>query len=232
MDALDRDSRFDDGNVAAGCAGRAGRRRGGHGHAGQLHQRCLQTALNGGGLVTFNCGAAPATILSNTYVISVNTIVDGAGLITLDGENLRQHFRVQPDVSLTLRNLNLNKAICLRAARSTTGHPGDRKHAFNNKRPPMMAARFITWPRHVVINGASFTSNTVPLASGYGGAISTPGVLTVTGATFTQNEARYGGAIFTGGSSRASIASSAFNTNKAQLYGGGLYMNNNLSEVR
>lgn len=178
----------------------------GNGAPASCDGNALQTALNGGGLVTFNCGAAPATIISNTYVILINTIVDGANKITLDGENLRQHFIVNPGVSLTLRNLKLIKGAA--AQGGSISNSGT-----------------------LVIENVAFNNNSVPLASGYGGAINNSGVLTITGSTFTQNAARYGGAIFAGGSSVVSIANSAFNQNNAQLYGGGLYMNSDLSNV-
>lgn len=178
----------------------------GNGTPASCDSSTLQTALNGGGNVTFNCGAAAHTIISNTYVISVNTIVDGGGKITLDGENLRQHFIVNAGASLTLRNLNLN--------RGNAGQGG----SINNSGT-------------LIVVNVAFNNNSVPLATGYGGAISNTGVLTITGATFTQNAARYGGAIFTGGSSLVSIANTIFSQNNAQMYGGGLYMNNDLDSV-
>lgn len=206
----------------------------GNGTPASCTGNALQTALNVGGLVTFNCGAAPHTIISNTYVISVNTVVNGAGKITLDGENLRQHFRVQPGVSLTLRNINLiNGSQPQGGSIHNEGTLIIESAAFtNNTTSNDGGAIFNTASGTVLINGASFTSNKAPLAiPGYGGAISNLGVLTITGATFTSNEGRYGGAIFTGGSSVVSIATAQFMTNKAQLYGGGIYMNNNASTV-
>jgi predicted outer membrane repeat protein len=178
----------------------------GNGTPASCDSNALQTALNGGGLVTFNCGAAPHTIISNTYVISVNTIVDGANRITLDGEDLRQHFIVNAGAALTLRNLKLVKGTAAQGG------------SINNSGT-------------LIVENVIFNGNNVPLASGYGGAINSTGVLTISGCAFTLNEARYGGAIFAGGSSVVGIANSSFIQNKAQLYGGGLYMNNDLSSV-
>src|SRR5690349_14492101 len=71
----------------------------------------LKTALEGGGLVTFNCGANPTTITVDTNTIQDDTTIDGAGKITLSGENLRQIFIVAPPpnqkVTLTLQNIIL-----------------------------------------------------------------------------------------------------------------------------
>src|ERR1051325_3020822 len=64
----------------------------GTGSAGSCTDGALNSALATGGLVTFNCGAAPLTIIvGSTKVISINTQIDGGGLITLSGNNL---FRV------------------------------------------------------------------------------------------------------------------------------------------
>jgi hypothetical protein len=65
----------------------------------------LAAALEGGGAVTFNCGLDPLTIIVDTYVIAANTTIDGGGLITLSGENLRQIFIVQDNASLELHNV-------------------------------------------------------------------------------------------------------------------------------
>ena len=53
-------------------------------------QAALQTAITKGGVVTFNCGKAPVTIaLSATLTVPYDksTVIDGAGLVTLDGQN-------------------------------------------------------------------------------------------------------------------------------------------------
>src|SRR5438045_9051868 len=51
------------------------------------------TALGGGGPVTFNCGSATIT-LASTKLITQNTTIDGANLITLSGGGLRRLFVV------------------------------------------------------------------------------------------------------------------------------------------
>jgi hypothetical protein len=60
----------------------------------------LQTAIDAGGLVTFNCGPNPHTItLDQTLSLdmqstsaSLTVTIDGGGLITLSGANARRHF--------------------------------------------------------------------------------------------------------------------------------------------
>lgn len=54
------------------------------------NQTQLQTALANGGHISFNCGVAPVTIPITSPLITSATqdiVVDGGGLITLDGLN-------------------------------------------------------------------------------------------------------------------------------------------------
>jgi hypothetical protein len=83
----------------------------GNGTPASCTDAAYAAAMVGGGLVTFNCGSAPKTIAVNTQVINagVTTTVDGGGLVTLDGENLRQLFLVQSGGTLNLRNINLSR---------------------------------------------------------------------------------------------------------------------------
>jgi predicted outer membrane repeat protein len=205
----------------------------GTGTAASCTSAALQTALNGGGLVTFNCGPANATIITNTYVISANTEVDGGGKITLDGENLRQHFLVQSGVGLILRRITL-----------TRGNSADGGSIYNQGATTVDSVSFTdnsatsdggaihnTASGALTVNNAIFSQNKAPLAVGYGGAIFSLGSITVTGGVFTQNEARYGGGLFVGGSAQADVNTSTFSTNKAQMFGGGVYMNNDSSAV-
>lgn len=193
----------------------------------------LQTALTGGGLVTFNCGPGPVTIASNTYVITSDTTVDGGDLITLDGEDLRQHFLVQPSARLTLRRIALTRgnfanggSIYNQGTTVLANVRFDRNSASNNG-----GAIYNTASGTLIVNHATFSQNQVPLGVGYGGAITSLGNITVTGSVFTQNEARYGGGLFVGGSAQGEVVDTVFSTNQAQMFGGGLYMNNDSSVV-
>lgn len=51
-------------------------------------QSALATALLKGGIITFNCGTQPVTILITSQLVASSgsdTIIDGEGLVTLDG---------------------------------------------------------------------------------------------------------------------------------------------------
>ena len=62
----------------------------------------------GGGPYTFNCGGTNTITLTNTIVVSKNTILDGTGqTLAISGGNLVRLFTVNPGVKCTLMNLSL-----------------------------------------------------------------------------------------------------------------------------
>lgn len=72
-------------------------------------EAALESALAGGGTITFNCGDAPHTItVSSPKYIGDGTAVtlDGGGLITLSGNNAVRVFEVERG-NLTLQNLTV-----------------------------------------------------------------------------------------------------------------------------
>jgi hypothetical protein len=80
----------------------------GNGTPGSCTDAGLNTALAGGGSVTFNCGPAPHTILiTSQKSINLNTTIDGGGKITLDGQDAHRLFDV--GAVLTLRNIVLSR---------------------------------------------------------------------------------------------------------------------------
>jgi hypothetical protein len=168
----------------------------------------LKTAVSAGGVISFNCGAAPVTI-SVTATLNLptnkNTVIDGGNLITLDGgsavEILRfdsANFRAN-DNGLTLQHLTLS----------------------NGKTTPKVAIPSAPPPCSQGFN------------DGEGGALYVrDGALTVIDAIFTNNQAAPlgpdtgGGAIYILGSKRgALIVGSTFTNNSASNAGavGGLF---------
>lgn len=86
----------------------------GFGFPGSCTQTAFETALAGGGSVTFNCGAAAVTIplvAGTGETISLDTTVDGGGLITIDSTiSGFPVFNVDPGSTLTVENLTLVNA--------------------------------------------------------------------------------------------------------------------------
>jgi len=71
----------------------------------------LANALTGGGLVRFNCGAAPVTIdITSPKVVSIDTIVDGGGLVTIRSNGSADVFQVTGSADFSARNLTLSNA--------------------------------------------------------------------------------------------------------------------------
>lgn len=206
----------------------------GNGSPGSCTGNALQTRLNGGGLVTFNCGPAPHVIEANTYVIEENTTVDGASKITLDGDQLRQIFLVQSGATLTLRNITLLQG------NSTQGgcvyiETGATANTLNVIFDRCQAE---TGRGGAVYNLGTFTANYTRFerneASIHGGAIYTFGSMTVADSIFIQNESDgSGGAIAVSrefGSDRQTlIRRTLFTANRAVTNGGAI--NNILGDL-
>ncbi len=83
----------------------------GSGTPGSCTEAALNTALVGGGNVTFNCGPSPVTIaITSQKTIAAATTIDGGNLVTLDGGNATRLFLTNYQVPFTVRNLTLQNA--------------------------------------------------------------------------------------------------------------------------
>ena len=67
----------------------------------------FDSALVGGGSVSFNCGGGSVTIgMTTTKTITIDTTIDGGGLITIDASSLASDtFDVAAGVTLTVQGL-------------------------------------------------------------------------------------------------------------------------------
>ncbi|MBK9968926.1 MAG: right-handed parallel beta-helix repeat-containing protein [Holophagales bacterium] len=83
----------------------------GNGTPGSCSEAALNTALAGGGVVTFSCGGTVTIPITSTKTISaaLPTDVDGGGLVTLDGQDAVRIFSVDYQRQLALRNLTLRR---------------------------------------------------------------------------------------------------------------------------
>ncbi|HSY38156.1 MAG TPA: PA14 domain-containing protein [Polyangia bacterium] len=88
----------------------------GTGTAASCNFASLSAAVSKGGVITFNCGAAPVTIAVTSTMnlpTGTNTVLDGGGRITLDGQNSVQILSFNHDdfmvnaTRVTLQNLSL-----------------------------------------------------------------------------------------------------------------------------
>ena len=170
----------------------------------------LEEALRVGGIVTFNCGGEH-TILANTMVLDdgTNVTIDGGGVITLSGEELRQIFIVSAGAHLTLNRITLRDGNWPRGgALVVYGQATLNDSAVRNSQAPC-------W----VCDGSD----------GLGGAIAVEdgGALTMTNSQIAGNQAATagGGIALFGGT--AVLASSRLEGNSTNGVGGALWVNRN-----
>jgi predicted outer membrane repeat protein len=134
----------------------------------------LSNAVAAGGVIDFNCGPDPVTIVVNTNATDQTVIVNGAGKIILSGDHLRQIFYVYGSGKLTLNDLTLEYG--------EFGSGG---------------ALYLDTQTQATINNSYFISNH---ASTNGGAIYNRGQLTINQSTLGSNSTSgNGGAIYNEG---------------------------------
>lgn len=136
-------------------------------------EAALAAALNGGGAISFNCGAAPVSIdiTATLNITAAETTIDGGGLITLAGRNTRLilHESYQVQSRLTLRNLTLSggRAIGEGTAANGAAIQSNDRSATQDK-PPVLTLD------NVIVRDNRTETTVVPSgrdAYDYGGAI-------------------------------------------------------------
>src|SRR4051812_5667361 len=86
----------------------------GNGTPASCTDAALNTALSGGGDISFNCGPEPLTIIVTAKTINSDTVINGGGVITLYGSLANRILAIAGGVTSVLRN------IVLTAGSSTT----------------------------------------------------------------------------------------------------------------
>jgi hypothetical protein len=187
----------------------------GDGSAASCTEQALRAAVAAGGIVTFDCGSAPATITVTSEVpVSKDTTIDGGNVVTLSGGKASRilHITSAWNVStplLTVQNLAFTQGYTTDVMNTTTTKQGG-------------AAIFEDGGSLTVI-GCTFTDNHCA-STGQdvsGGAINGQGIgtLIVEGSTFTGNSGSNGGAIGTQ-DENVTVVNSTFTGNKATGTGG------------
>ena len=170
----------------------------GTGTAASCTDAALDTALAGGGSVTFDCGPDPVTIDistgTGTKTIAADTTIDGGDLITISGGKSVGVFSMNADVELTIENVTIANGI------SPNGGG-----VFNDEGA-------------LTVSNCNFSGNG---AGSGGGGIANFGTLTVTNSTFSGNGASFGGGIANAGEGTLTVANSTFSDNSASALGGG-----------
>ncbi len=163
----------------------------GDGTPASCTESAFEQAVAAGGVVTFNCGAAPyRLVLSSTKSITKDTVIDGGNLVTLDGGGqVRQ---------LLLNNGNFDATTPTLTLQNVTFANGHGTDNAGTGAPTGGGAVYRYGGTLNVIN-SQFINNVGP-ATGQdsaGGAIYSVGVgtTTIVGSTFNGNQSSDGGAL-------------------------------------
>jgi hypothetical protein len=187
----------------------------GSGTAASCTEAALDAAVAAGGIVTFQCGIAPATITVTSEIqVTQDTTIDGGSLVTLSGgmKTRIMHIMSAWNVAtplLTVQNLTFTDGYTTDVLNTTSTKEGG-------------AAIFEDGGSLTVIN-CTFTNNQCATTGEdvSGGAINGQGVgtLIVEGSTFTGNVGSNGGAIGTQ-DENVTVVNSTFVGNSATGTGG------------
>ena len=157
----------------------------------------LAAAIAKGGVVTFSCGSAPATIaISRELAVDTDVVLDGANLVTLDAGGRTRIFEVAIHTALTLQNLTfVNAKVADEGAvihapyegvKLTILHSTFRNNATTSDGPDIGGAAMATYESDIVIADSVFTGN----RGSNGGAIRViSSNLTVVDSVFQSNVA-------------------------------------------
>lgn len=169
----------------------------GTGTPGSCTSAALAAALAGGGSVTFNCGAAPHTIVVTTPfdITAPQTTIDGGGLITLQGQNsqliVHRTFGTIGSSVLTLKNLTITGG---RAAGANAAANGGAIESYFEAANPAFKPSLVVESVVFTNNDTNTTSVTSGDAYDYGGGAiySRGGSVVVRGSRFEDNDAANG----------------------------------------
>jgi hypothetical protein len=204
----------------------------GTGTAGSCTESAFDTALTGGGSVTFNCGGGPVTItFSTTKTITIATTIDGANLITLSGGGSVKLFDVTGG-GLTVDNLALinghdtasdigSAAINASAAVTISGSTISGHHVTHGGCPAIVTSGALTITNSTISGNVNEAA-----AAGFAVCGNNTSTMTVQDSTFSGNT---GGAINTSGTAtltNVTIAGNSStgsgNTGGIEVFGGSL----------
>ncbi len=170
-------------------------------------QAGIQAALNGGGHITFSCGGPITILISSQLELKTSgvTMIDGGGLVTLDGQNstriLNKEWSANP-ADITIQNMRFINA----KAPSGSDHSGG-----------AIRVGYSGTSLHI-INSTFSNNNTTDMntTDNQGGAIfvHNSSETIISGSVFDDNAAGNGGA-FGGIATDLIIYNSTFNNNRA-----------------
>ncbi len=185
----------------------------GNGTPGSVTTAMIQNALNAGGVIRFDLGPSPAVIpISAELVVTRAAVLDGGGLVTLDGQGARRIVRI------TNPNNQFYTFKVQRLAMINGASPGGSGAAiFKPSGGPWQAVNL------EVVNVDFSNNHAIQVEQdGGGGAIYAIGMdqVLISNANFTGNSGSNGGAVYSLGSRYVRITDSEFDGNSATGNGG------------
>src|SRR6188508_483168 len=82
----------------------------GDGSPGSCTEAALRSAAEAGGAIVFDCGPDPVTIgVTATITFSAESVVDGGGLVTLDGGGAARIFYLDSDYNTATPRLTVQR---------------------------------------------------------------------------------------------------------------------------
>lgn len=173
--------------------------------------QALQEAATAGGDISFHCGAQPVTIeISSEVRVRADAIIDGGGLVTLDGLQRSRIFLADSHVHLAVRNLVFRNGV----ASSTDGGWASGGAIFGG------------WSGSLDIRDCVFENNMAGETNEEGGgAVDTPSAsnMVIVRSTFTGNRGGLGGAVFNMLSGLTVIDSTFIGNRSTKGAGGAIY---------
>lgn len=194
----------------------------GNGTPASCTEIAFEAALVGGGQVTFNCGPNPVSIhLTTTKLITLDTQIDGGGLITVSGGEAVRVLQVQVGARLTLANLTVHAGRATGASGGGVANFGTLTvhHSIFTYNVAAYHGGAILNYGALEVNDSTFLGNEAGIN---GGAIDTIGQVTVRRSTFTSNSAGFRGGAINNYLGAMTIEESTFTANSSTGYGGGL----------
>jgi hypothetical protein len=153
----------------------------GTGTAASCTEASLRSAVTAGGHVTFSCGGGAVTIpVTSSVTVSKTTVIDGAGLVTLDGGGTSRILEVGNTQSLSVRNMTFTNGKAAATMDLGTGIGGAIAGHFRSK---------------VEVINSTFIGNTAGRGGGAVG-VNTGSTLVIVGSVFKNNTSWYGGAVY------------------------------------
>jgi predicted outer membrane repeat protein len=183
----------------------------------------LNSALAGGGSVTFSCSGT--ITLTSAITIAANTSIDGTGqTVAVSGGGAVQVFLVNSGVNFSVNNLTIENGHSIFDGGGISSNHGTltvTNSTFSGNTVGRSGGGIVSFNGGVlVVTNSTFSGN----SAGFGGGIYSDGTLIITNSTFSGNTASSGGGGIINSDGKVAVTNSTFSGNTAPpSFGGAIY---------